>query len=87
MKKVDVNRNYNGRQKKHFQKKQLLIQNCADTDNENNLVLTSYVVKKKSGKTDILLLSTMYDDARCHDERKRKKKPTTLAIMTRESWC
>ena len=36
--------------------------------NEDDMMLTSYVVKKKCGKRNILLLSTMHDDVRsCRD--------------------
>ena len=42
---------------------------------KDDLMLTSYVVKKKSGKRNILLMSTMYDDVRC--SRDERKKPNT----------
>ena len=39
-----------------------------EMQNEDDMMLTSYVVKKKSGKRNILLLSTMHDDVRsCRD--------------------
>ena len=42
-------------------------------ENEDGLMFTSYVVNKKSGKRNILLLSTMHDDIRCsRDERKKQ---------------
>ena len=38
----------------------------------DDMMLTSYVAKKKSGKTNILLLNAMHDDVRCRcDERKK----------------
>ena len=33
-----------------------------EMQNEDDMMLTSYVVKKKSGTRNILLLSTMHDD-------------------------
>ena len=38
----------------------------------DDMMLTSYVAKKKSGKRNILLLNAMHDDVRCRcDERKK----------------
>ena len=51
---------------------------------EDDMMLTSYVVKKKSGSRNILLLSTMHDDVKCgRDER---KKPNTICSYD-ERWC
>ena len=51
---------------------------------EDDMMLTSYVVKKKSGNRNILLLSTMHDDVKCgRDER---KKPNTICFYD-ERWC
>ena len=44
--------------------------------NEDDIMLTSYVVKNKSGKRNILLLSTVSDDVRC--SRYERKKPNTI---------
>ena len=45
-------------------------------EDDIDMMLTSYVVKNKSGKRNILLLSTVSDDVRCcRDER---KKPNTI---------
>ena len=59
-------------------KKLVEMQNRDDKDirlvysNEDDMTLTSYVVNKKPGKRNILLLSTIHDDVRCsHDERKK----------------
>ena len=46
--------------------------------NEDDIMLTSYVVKNKSGKRNILLLSTMHDDVRC--SRDERKKPNTICF-------
>ena len=39
---------------------------------------TSYVVKKKQGNRNILLLNTMHDDVRC--SRDERKKPNTICF-------
>ena len=60
------------------------MKNRDDTDikfayaNEDDMMLTSYVVKRKSGKRNILLLSTMHDDVRC--SRDEKKTPFVFII-------
>ena len=46
--------------------------------NEDDIMLTSYVVKNKSGKRNILLLSTMHDDVRC--SRDERKTPNTICF-------
>ena len=46
--------------------------------NEDDMMLTLYVVKKKSGKTNILRLSTMHDDLRCSCVG--RKKPNTICF-------
>ena len=51
---------------------------------EDDMMLTSYVVKKKSGNRNILLLSTMHDDVKCG--RDEKKKPNTICSYD-ERWC
>ena len=47
-------------------------------ENEDGLMFTSYVVNKKSGKRNILPLSTMHDDIRC--SRYERKKPNTICF-------
>ena len=47
-------------------------------ENEDGLMFTSYVVNKKSGKRNILPLSTMHDDIRC--SRDERKKPNTICF-------
>ena len=60
------------------------LQNRDDKDikfvnaNEDDMMLKSCVVKKKSGKTNILLLSTMHDDVKCN--RDKRKKPNTICF-------
>ena len=46
--------------------------------NADDMMLKLYVVKKKSGKKNILLLSTMHDDLRC--SRVGRKKPNTICF-------
>ena len=61
------------------------MQNRDDKDikfvyaNEDDLMLTSYVVKKKSGKRNILLMSKMHDDVRC--SRNERRKPNTICFL------
>ena len=45
-------------------------------EDDIDMMLTSYVVKNKSGKRNILLLSTVSDDVRC--SRYERKKPNTI---------
>ena len=47
-------------------------------ENEDGLMFASYVVNKKSGKRNILPLSTMHDDMRC--SRDERKKPNTICF-------
>ena len=53
--------------RKGFPKELLETQNCDDKDiklvytNEDDMMLTLYVVKKKSSKRNILLLNTIHD--------------------------
>ena len=68
--------------RKGISKELVKIQNRDDRDtkfvyaNEDDMMLTSYVLKKKSGKRNILLLSAMHDDVRC--SRDVRKKPNTI---------
>ena len=62
------------------------LQNRDDKDikfvnaNEDDMMLKSCVVKNiLSGKTNILLLSTMHDDVKC--SRDKRKKPNTIFFM------
>ena len=56
----------------------MMIRISSSFANEDDLMLTSYVVKKKSGKRNILLLSTMHDNVRC--SRDERKKPNTICF-------
>ena len=56
----------------------VMIRISSSFANEDDLMLTSYVVKKKSGKRNILLLSTMHDNVRC--SRDERKKPNTICF-------
>ena len=47
---------------------------------EDDMMLTSYVVKKKPGNRNILLLNTMHDDVRCSRDEGKKTKPLTFMI-------
>ena len=51
---------------------------------EDDMMLTSYVVKKKSGNRNILLLSPMHDDVKCG--RDESKKLNTICFYD-ERWC
>ena len=68
--------------RKGISKELVKIQNRDDRDikfvyaNEDDMMLTSYVLKKKSGKKSILLLSARHDDVRC--SRDVRKKPNTI---------
>ena len=70
--------------RKGFSKELAKMQNRDDRDikfayaNEDDMMLTSYVVKKKSGKRNNLLLSAMYDDISC--SRDVRKKPNTIFL-------
>ena len=70
--------------RKGIPKELVEMQNRDDKDikfvyaNEDDMMLTSYVVKKKSGKRNILLLSTMHDNVRC--SRDERKKPNTICF-------
>ena len=71
--------------KKGIPKELVEMQNRDDKDikfvyanEDDDMMLTSYVAKKKSGKRFILLLSTMHDDVRC--SRDERKKPNTICF-------
>ena len=68
--------------RKGISKELVNMQNRDDRDvkfvyaNEDDMMSTSYVGKKKSGKRNILLLSAMHDDLRC--SRDVRKKPNII---------
>ena len=70
--------------RKGIPKELVEMQNRDDKDikfvyeNEDGLMFASYVVNKKSGKRNILPLSTMHDDIRC--SRDERKKPNTICF-------
>ena len=70
--------------RKGIPKELVEMQNWDDKDikfvyvNEDDMILPSHVVKKKSGKRNISLLSTMHDDVRC--SRHERKKPNTICF-------
>ena len=49
---------------------------------EDDMILASHVVKKKSGKRNILLLSTMHDGVMC--SRDEKKKTNTICFYDKK---
>ena len=50
---------------------------------EDDMMLTSYVVKKKPGKRNILLLNTMHDDVRCSRDEGKKTNTTYFYDKTK----
>ena len=70
--------------RKGIPKELVEMQNWDDKDikfvyvNEDDMILPSHAVKKKSGKRNILLFSTMHYDVRC--SRHERKKPNTICF-------
>ena len=53
--------------------------------NKDDLMLTSYVVKKNSDKRNILKLSAMHDDVRC--SRDERKNLNTICCYDKTKGC